>query len=115
MEKVYAVLKHPQTKTITLQGSSLAPEATAVAYWNESTKAGYVNLLNLPSPPAGKQYQIWADIDHKMVSMGLLSAENGTFQAIDFGENATSLNITLEPEGGSKTPNVDLLYVNGPV
>ena len=27
--------------------------------------------------------------------------------------NAESLNITLEPKGGSKTPNVSQLYANG--
>lgn len=112
---IYAFLQHPTTKIIELSGSKLAPDAVAMAYWNENEKKGYVNLLNLPTPPKGQQYQIWADIDHSMVSMGVLDAKNGQIQAIAFGSNATSLNITLEPEGGSKTPNVDLLYVNGPV
>ena len=67
---IYALLQLPSTKTIHLKGSALAPDAVAVAYWNEHEQQGYVNLLNLPEPPAGKQYQIWADIDHKMESMG---------------------------------------------
>lgn len=113
--QLYAFLNKPGTKTVQLNGSELAPDAIAVAYWNETEKKGYVNLLSLPTPPPGKQYQIWADIDHEMVSMGVLKSENGRIQPIAFGENATSLNITLEPEGGSEKPNVALLYVNGPV
>ncbi len=112
-QAIYAFLSMPSTQAVTLSGTANAPQASSWVYWNEEEQNAYVNLGSLPTPPQDKQYQIWADVDGKMISVGLLDEERSELQQISFIANAESLNVTLEPKGGSEEPNVELLYVNG--
>ena len=45
--------------------------------------------------------------------MGVLETNKKELLKIPYIPNAESLNITLEPKGGSKTPDVSQLYANG--
>ena len=113
MQRPFAFLTEPETKTVILKGSGLAPEAESIVFWNPIEKLACLNIMNLPEPPDGKQYQIWADVNGVMIDMGLLEANKETIQMVDFIANAESFNITLEPKGGSEHPTVELLYANG--
>lgn len=113
-KQVYAFINDPATKAIMLAGSDAAPEARAVAYYNPSTQKAYINTNSLPAPPTGKTYQLWADVEGEMINMGVLE-QKSDLQLVKYVDHAESLNITVEPEGGSEAPNVELLYVNGAV
>jgi len=112
---LFAFLKHGETQQVNIEGTPLSPETRLIAYWNEAASKAYLNPVNLPAPPEGKQYQVWADVDGKMISVGLLSRELPMDQlaTISFIDEAESLNLTLEPEGGSEKPTVSLLMANG--
>lgn len=114
-QKLFALLKDEQTVPVHLSGTSLAPDAQAIVYWNGKNKKAYLNAVNLPPPPKDKQYQIWADVKGEMVNMGIFDNDRENLQAVNFIEEAESLNITLEPKGGSEHPTVALLFVNGKV
>lgn len=115
LNRPLAFLGDPGTKTTILKGTAIAPQAEAIVFWNPAKKTACVNLVNLPEPPADKQYQIWADVAGKMINMGLLENRKESIQNIDYIANAESFNITLEPAGGSEHPTVDLLHANGVV
>lgn len=115
LQEVYAFLKNEHTTPIRLLSTGLVAEAEAVAYFNEAEKKVFINPTLLPPPPQGKAYQIWADVAGEMVSMGLIDGHSKELQPVAFIDGTESLNITLEPEGGSKEPTVTLLYVNGKV
>ena len=108
-------IKHPHTNPVGLNGSGLSPESEAIVYWNPTERKAILNLVNLPKPPAGKQYQIWADVDGEMIDMGIIEYEPTQLHTVKYIERAASLNITLEPKGGSLHPHVDQLFVNGKV
>ena len=78
-----------------------------------------MDITNLPSPAADKQYQLWAIVDGAPVDMGvfdLASAETDTtFQNVPFIENPQAFAVTLEPKGGSTNPTLDQMYVVGNV
>jgi anti-sigma-K factor RskA len=112
-EQTLAFLNNKATVPVNLKGSKILPEAQAVVYWNPAEKKALFNGLNLPAPDKGKTYQIWADVEGEMINMGVLDANNPNLQAVAFIENAESLNITIEPEGGSDHPTVELLVLNG--
>jgi anti-sigma-K factor RskA len=113
-QKVYAFINDPNTTTVTMKGVGATPDAQTVAYYNAATQKAYVNTAKLPAPPAGKTYQIWADVEGEMINMGVLKQESH-LQAIRFVDHAESLNITIEPAGGSEEPTVANLFVNGAV
>ena len=111
----FAFLQDPLTTHIHLQDNDLgkAADALVVAYWNPNKENAYLKILNLPPPPPGKEYHLWADVDKKMVHMGTIKYEMGEMLDIPHMANAASLNLTLEDKGEVNHPNVAELYVNG--
>lgn len=103
-------LKDPNTTHIHLRGEG---NTLAIAYWNKNKDNAYLKLENLPPPPEGKTYQMWADIDNEMVDMGVINYDDKKMISIPHMANASSLNITLEKKGGSDHPDVSQLKVSG--
>jgi hypothetical protein len=109
-----AFLQHRHTHKIILQGLSISDGCFAIAYWNPAAQKGFVDTGSLPPPPKGKAYQLWADVDNHMVNAGLIQFDRqNPLQEVVFIEQASSLNITLEPDGGSQEPTVSMLQANG--
>ena len=106
-------LKDPKTIHVHLRGTANAPDALAVVFWNETKENAYLKLENLPTPPKGKTYQMWADINNVMVDMGTFKHDPDKMISLPHMANAASLNITLEKEGGSEHPDVSQLMVSG--
>lgn len=109
----FATLKDVNTNHIHLRGSQLSPKALIVVYWNEVDKNAYLNVVDLPEIPADKSLQLWADVAGEMINMGVLEMGEDELIKVPYIPNAESLNITLEPKGGSEHPNVSQLYANG--
>ena len=114
-EQIYAFISDTHTQPVILKGTAVSPDAMALVYWNEEEQNAYFYPSQLPKPPADKQYQIWADVEGKMISIGLLDYQTDNLQQISYIADAESLNITLEPKGGSEHPTVAELYVNAPM
>ncbi len=111
-EKVFALLNDVNTKPHQLIGSPVSPQSTAIVYWNETDHKVLMSTQGMPAPPEGKQYQVWADVEGEMINMGLIDPENQGMQEMKYIAQAESVNITLEPKGGSEHPTVALLYAN---
>ena len=92
------------------------PGMRATVYWDKRTKDVYLMANNLPQPPAGKQYQLWAMIDGHPVDAGLMNWDGGNMLTpIKNVPVAQAFAITLESVGGSPTPHLDQLYVMGSI
>lgn len=65
---------------------------------------------DLASPPEGKTYQVWTAHDGEMVSAGTIEPDHGEAQlAINGFGDAEGIGVTVEPDGGSKTPTLPTL------
>lgn len=111
-EEIVAFLKDPQTQPVVLTETTKNTEAAALVYWNKVSKKAMLNPFNLPKLPEDQQYQIWVDVAGKMISIGLIAQDLAKYQDLVFLENAASLNVTIEPKGGSKEPTVSRLVAN---
>ena len=111
--QVVAFVNDDATQVVHLTGTDISPEAHVVVYWNEATQSAMLNMVNMPAPPPGKQYQIWADVEGVMINAGLLQSDPNDLQPIQVIADAESLNITIEPAGGSEHPTVAFLVANG--
>jgi anti-sigma-K factor RskA len=111
-ERIIAFLKDPQTQPVVLNQISTSAEAAALVYWNKTSKKAMLNPFNLPKLPEDQQYQIWVDVAGKMISIGLISTNLEKYQDLEYLDEATSLNITIEPLGGSSEPTVSRLVAN---
>ncbi len=86
----------------------------ATVYWNTKTKDVYLLQNNLPQTPADKQYQLWAIVDGKPVSAGVISDCNGLCKLNNIPK-AQAFAITLEKKGGSDSPTLTAMFVIGNV
>ena len=93
---------------LVLYGNQKAPNGKAVAYVNHKSQLVLVNPKGLPSLPKDKTYQMWSDVNGEMINMGTLNTDN-ELVPLKYIENAESLNITIEPAGGSDHPTVEEL------
>lgn len=99
---------------IRMDGLPLSPESYANVFWNTKTNAVFISVDNLPEPPAGHQYQLWA------IKPGQAPIDAGIFDhnklvqelKIIRGE-VQAFAVTLEKEGGSPIASVDQTYVKG--
>ena len=113
-------LRDQDVTVIVLGGQSASPEAYAKAYWNKKEEKVFVDAKGLPEPPKGYDYQVWSLTMNPLTptSIGLLqdfnSNENGVFE-LENTNDSEAFGITLEPEGGSESPNLEQLYTLGTV
>jgi len=96
---------------LVLYGNQKAPNGKAVAYINHKSQLVFVNPKGLPALPADKTYQMWSDVDGEMINMGIVPTDKELI-TLKYIENAESLNLTIEPVGGSEHPTVEELVSN---
>lgn len=119
-ETVLAIVRDNNNQAVALAGQAVAPESYAKAYYNKVTKEVYVDVAGLPTPPKGKVYQVWALKLSPLTptSIGVLdnfTADNSKIFKVDNAQDAEAFGITLEPAGGSVSPNLEQLYTLGKV
>jgi anti-sigma-K factor RskA len=109
------LIKDTNMAVIAMKGQPVAPQSLTTVYWNRQTKDVYLLVNALPKAAAGKQYQLWAIVDGKPVSAGLLGSDtNEGLVKMSNIIRAQAFAITLENKGGSKTPTVPI-YVMGQI
>jgi anti-sigma-K factor RskA len=116
-QEALAILRDADFKSVRLQGVEAHPEVNVLVYWNPKRQQVYVDRINLPAPPAGKQYQLWALDKGKPVDAGMiaLNGQTDVLQQMKAIGSAQAFAITLEPAGGSENPTLEQLMVMGEV
>ncbi|HRH67475.1 MAG TPA: anti-sigma factor [Bacteroidia bacterium] len=86
----------------------------ARVYWNRYTRETYLDILALPQPEAGKQYQLWAFSEGLPVDAGVFEmvSEEG-MQRVKNVAGADHWAVTVEPVGGSPSPSMDQMILQG--
>ena len=117
LENALSILRNPDYKPVKLTGVEANPDANMVVYWNADEQEVYVGNIQLPAPPAGMQYQLWALDNGKPVDAGMITLEGETtyLQKMKAIGSAQAFAVTLEPEGGSINPTLEKLTVLGEV
>ncbi|WP_027124418.1 anti-sigma factor [Gelidibacter mesophilus] len=98
-------LNNPETEKYVLRGNSRAKNLQTVAYINAVDKTSMIDVVSLPKLPENQTYQIWAELQDRMVNLGILDASERKLKTIPYMENALGLSITIEPKAGSKINN----------
>ncbi len=109
------ILRDGSYLPIALNGTDLQLEALATVYYNATSGANYIDILNLPTPPEGKAYQLWTLVpDEDPINMGQVSqAEGFVLQDFPYAEGAIAFAVTLEPASGSEQPTLDQMVLYG--
>ena len=114
---ILATLTDPGTKNIILNGTDNAPEKQAVVFYNTTEERALFTASNLPTPPTGKQYQLWAIDAAGPQSLGVLELDldGNAILPVDFFPEVAAFAITLEDLGGKPAPDLSQLQVIGEV
>jgi len=107
-----SVMRDPAITTVTLRAADSTKYYMAHVFWNRYTKQTFIDISDLPMPPAGKQYQLWAMVADQPVDAGIfeMTAEGG-MQKVKQVQQADIWAVTLEPAGGSASPTPDQMYL----
>lgn len=97
-----AIIHSPHTQFIDLKGLPEFPNVSVILYWDTQTQDVYLQVKNLPSPPQGKQYQLWSIDGKKVEDAGVFDINSLLFQIHKMKNvpKANAFAITLEKEGG---------------
>ncbi|NJB35986.1 MULTISPECIES: anti-sigma factor [Flavobacteriaceae] len=109
----YIVLNNPNTKRLDVRGNKKAKELKALAYINPVKKLSYINVSHLPQLPEDQCFQMWAEVNGKMVNLGVIKQFDDKEQllALPYADQAVGY-ITIEPRGGNAAPTVENIVAN---
>jgi anti-sigma-K factor RskA len=111
--------KPEQYKVINLKGTPNAPTASLIVAFNPRQAEVMVDLgsVKLPATDDRHQYQLWAMVDGKPVSLGLFDAKTGTEGMVRMKsvKAPQAFAVTLEPTGGSASPTMEQMMVMGTI
>lgn len=104
--------------TVKLAGVKNSPEAYMLVYWNKTNKNILVNYASMKLPKTDKahEYQLWALVDGKPVSLGVFGSDETAKEAVKQMETiakAQAFAVTIEPMGGSQNPTMEKMVVMG--
>lgn len=116
-ENLLATITSENTRIVDLAGQQISPESKVKVFWNTENNKLVIDANNLPEAPEGMVYQVWSLKLNPLIptSLGLLenyNPENSLF-VLENPNASEGFGITLEPAGGSPTPNLEQLYVLG--
>ena len=118
--ELLSVLRTKDIISVPLGGQAVSPTSYAKVYWDKKANQVYLDLQGLPDPPAGKVYQVWSLTLNPLTptSLGVIeefSKDKDKVFDLSNTNESEAFGITLEPAGGSESPNLEQLYTLGVV
>ncbi|MBC7418826.1 MAG: anti-sigma factor [Pedobacter sp.] len=106
--------------TVRLAGVKNTPAANMNVYWNKQKKEVLINYtaMSLPITDEAHQFQLWALVNGKPISLGVFGGKDLPQQATIKMEDidaAQAFAVTVEPTGGSASPTMEKMVVMGSV
>ena len=99
---------------VRMDGSDLSPESYANVFWNKNSNAVFISVDNLPEPPHGHQYQLWAIESGKApIDAGIFDHNKLVQELKIIKGDVLAFAVTLEKEGGTPDATVEKTYVKG--
>ncbi len=115
IEQDYGVLVNPDYDRVEMASVIQGQSFSASVYWNKKTEEAYLSIKELSELTAEQQYQLWAIVDGKPVSMGVFDLKTDALTQMTAVANAAMFAVTIEPRGGSENPTLDAMQVAGEV
>jgi hypothetical protein len=112
----YNILKDPSITPVAMMGVAEHPICRCTMFWDKSTGKAYIMIHHLVTSGASKDYQLWATVNGKQVSVGIINDEirDKFVEVSGVPAHANEFAIILENAGGDKVPGSDV-YVRGKI
>lgn len=110
------LLSEHDVQKVMLMGTPKDPKACVHFMWSKEKNQGMMMAECITDAPKDMQYQLWAIVDNKPVSIGLFDHEelmNATEPFDITSGNIASFAITIEKRGGVASPTMENMVVIG--
>ncbi|WP_178987556.1 anti-sigma factor [Winogradskyella schleiferi] len=105
LSKELLKLNNPDAKKYVFNGNERAKDLKTVAYINPVEKTSMIDVITLPQLPKEQQYQIWAELQDRMVNLGILDESDRKLKQIPYMEDALALSIKIGTKGDNANEN----------
>lgn len=111
----YLVITDPAITPVGMYGQGSHAICRCTMFWNKKTGKAYIMINHLPQSSSSKDYQLWAEVDGKTVSVGIINDEvrGRLIEIANVPTGAIAFSVTLEKAGGTNQPTVDETYLKG--
>lgn len=118
MNDELGVYRDTTFKMIRLKGMPKHAASSMIVAYNPVKRKVMIPMadLSLPENDQAHQYQLWALVGGKPVSLGVFDktgTDTAAIKAMASVNNPDAFAVTLEPRGGSVNPTMDQMVVNG--
>lgn len=112
----YNILKDPSITPVAMMGVTEHPLCRCTMFWDKSTGKAYIMIHHLVNSGASHDYQLWATVNGKQVSVGLVNDEirDKFVEVSGVPADANEFAVILENAGGDKVPGSDV-YLRGKI
>jgi anti-sigma-K factor RskA len=106
----YNILKDPAITPVAMMGQSYHAICRCTMFWDKKTGKAYVMVHHLVPSGDNNDYQLWATVNGKQVSVGMINdAIRDRFVEVSgMPEDANEFIVTLEKAGGATVPDTDV-------
>jgi anti-sigma-K factor RskA len=109
----YNILKDPSITPIAMMGVGLHATCRCTMFWDKKTGKAYIMVHHLMPSGDSRDYQLWATVNGKPVSVGMVDdkVRDRFIEVVGVPEGVSQFLVTLENAGGSTTPNDDTFLI----
>jgi anti-sigma-K factor RskA len=107
----YSILKDPNITPVAMMGVGYHAICRCTMFWDKKTGKAYVMIHHLIPSGDNNEYQLWANVNGKQVSVGMINdAIRDRFVEVSgMPADAKEFTVTLEKNGGAAVPDADVV------
>jgi Anti-sigma-K factor rskA len=107
----FEILKNPAITPVAMMGQTYHSICRCTMFWDKSTGKAYVMIHHLMPSGDNKEYQLWATVNGKQVSVGMINDKirDRFVEVSGMPEDANEFIVTLEKNGGATVPDADVV------
>lgn len=107
----YNILKDPTITPVAMIGQGYHAICRCTMFWDKKTGKAYVMIHHLAPSGDNYEYQLWANVNGKQVSIGMINDKirDRFVEVSGMPEDAKEFTVTLEKNGGAVVPDADVV------
>ncbi|MFN8252273.1 MAG: anti-sigma factor [Ferruginibacter sp.] len=111
----YSIMKNPAITPVAMYGVGIHSICRCTLFWDKKSGKAYIMIHHLQPSAPGNTYQLWAMVDEKLVSVGLVDDKirDRFIEIPGVPAGSSGFHVTLEKAGGSSTPTENETYLIG--
>jgi anti-sigma-K factor RskA len=107
----YSILKDPTITPVAMMGVGYHAICRCTMFWDKKTGKAYVMIHHLVPSGDNNEYQLWANVNGKQVSVGMINdaIRDRFIEVSGVPEGSKEFIVTMEKNGGATVPDADVV------